>query len=204
MAGDPIFLVCQGRSGGSIVAHALAEALPNATLLMEPFHPDLRTHAKAQPKRTPKHLRHHGVTDPWRGYVGVDFTEQASMGDHPRRKADWLHSLVDQVEKRPVIKVTRMWGHVHYLTGCGGLGATVIHLWRDWEEQWKSYSGLGFPRDYFGEWRYGYSSGPPLGDLSDRDFHRAMWQKAKEEGRLWADFSVSLEQVTRFAGFFRK
>ena len=45
---EPIFLICQGRSGGTIVAHALAMAL-GAPLLLEPFHDDLRDWAKLQP-----------------------------------------------------------------------------------------------------------------------------------------------------------
>jgi hypothetical protein len=203
MAG-PIFLICQGRSGGTIVAHALAEAL-SAPLLLEPFHDDLRDWVKKQPKRTPAHLRHDGVTNPYRGYEGLDLTHQATLASPPGRKLVWLDYLVHQAGGRPVVKVLRMWGHMARLRE-EFPDATILHLHRDPGAQWRSYKGLGFPRDYFGEYRHGYkfTGYSDLSDLSDEGFHWAVWALALEEGKSVADLSVSLSDVTTFARFFTR
>jgi hypothetical protein len=222
----PIFVICQGRSGGTIVAHALAESLPNTTLLNEPLHDELAKHVEAQPKRTPAHLRHDGVTDPWRGYVGVSLQSHVGMRAPVGQKLAWLEDLVHQAPQRPVIKLLRMWGNLARLREAFPQ-ADFIHLHREWETQWQSYSGLGFLRDYFGECRYGYKLDSDLTDaLDDRDFHRLIWERAQDEGRRWADHCIALGELTedpvqagkimarhfgwegfdaeRFAGFFTR
>ncbi len=218
----PIFLVCQGRSGGTILAHALAESLPGTTLLNEPLHDELATHAARQAKRTPAHLRHDGVTDPWRGYVGVRFDTHATMRDAVPVKINWLDNLISQVEQRPVIKLLRMWGNLQRLRDAFP-DADFIHLHREWKQQWASYNGLGFLRDYFGECRYGYKL--DLASLTDKGFHRTVWNMALNEaavlfttvslGNLTADpagvgavlarqFGWEAFDAERFASFFTR
>jgi hypothetical protein len=201
----PIFLICQGRSGGTIVAHALAEAL-SAPLLLEPFHESLRDWVRRQPDRTPEHLRHDGVMYPYRGYKGMHLSNQATLASTHAEKMRWLQSLVDQAVGPPVIKILRLWGHMQRLREFFP-EVTIIHLFRDWEQQWKSYSGLGFSRDYFGEYRFGYShwaSVPEFKGVSDKDFHGGIWGLALAEGRAFADLSVSLNEVATFAMFFTR
>lgn len=196
----PIFIVCQGRSGGTILAHTLG-SLPGASLLLEPLHPGLLAHVEAQVKRTPEHLRHLNVEDPWRGYDGLDPAEvrarRRTLGADRQEQTDWLRWLAANCGGVPVFKLCRFWG------GLGRLRLAfekplIVHLWRDFEEQWKSYSGLHFARDYFGEYAYGYrETFPNWGELPAKVFYRSIWGQCVEAGFRFADptCSFSLAQL---------
>jgi hypothetical protein len=194
----PIVIVCQGRSGGTILAHTLG-SLPGASLLLEPFHPGLIAHVEAQVKRTPEHLRHENVEDPWRGYAAFalrDLREHyAPIGQARDRQSKYLRWLAAGCGGVPVFKLCRWWGALGYLR-LTLPNPLIVHLWRDFESQWRSYSGLGFSRDYFGEWQYGYRSRfPNWGELPAKAFYRRVWEQCREAGWRMAERSLSLDEL---------
>lgn len=187
---SPVFVVCQGRTGGTMFSDILAR-LPNTRYLLEPMNPRLLRHAQNQVQRTPEALGHFNIQDyPNRGYGAYPFRELVEhygtqhSTDATIRK--WLRYLVDSAhasQKVPVFKVCRLFGRLRLLRD-EFPDAAIIHLWRDLASQHTSYQRVGFPGDYFGDCS-GYG-------LAPREY-RAAWMHAQKEAQELADVSISYQ-----------
>ena len=193
MLRSPVFVVCQGRTGGTMFSDLLAR-LPDTRYLLEPLHPRLLRNVQGQPIRTAEKLRHGSIQPfPNRGYLEYPFRDLVNLHGTQHSQditvCKWLRYLVDGAEADgvvPVFKVCRLFGRLRLLRE-EFPRAAIVHLWRGLLSQRRSYQSVGFPGDYFGDCS-GYGLAP--------DQYREAWERAMAEGTEVADVSVSYEVLT--------
>ncbi len=180
---QPVFVVCQGRTGGTHLADCIARAV-SGTLLIEPLHPRLLRNIQDNPERTNAKLKHTTLRWPNGGYQHLHFPalvrQHCTQDSRDPTVVKWLDYLVAYCD-RPVFKVCRLFGRLHLLREAFPSGR-IVHLWRDWPSQSASYADVGFTSDYFGN---GTAYGLPPGAL------RQTWDYAKREGQMVADISLA-------------
>lgn len=184
---QPVFVVCQGRTGGTHLADCIARAT-GGTFLYEPLHPRLLRNVQDNPERTNAKLGHATFRWPNRGYQHLHFPALVRLhcpqGSKDSSVVKWLDYLAHYCDK-PVFKLCRLFGRLHLLREAFP-AARIVHLWRDWPSQSASYADVGFTSDYFGN---GTAYGLPPGAL------RQTWDYAKREGRMVADISLAWDVV---------
>lgn len=164
-----IFVLCQGRTGGTILADVLAR-MADGLLLIEPLHPHLGRVIREDPVATHAKLGHRVRKHPFADYQEYDFRYLMN-----RRGFERIAYLVRDAPRTPVLKVCRLWGKIGELRRYHP-EARFVHLWRDAQSQHESMRRAGIPHGYFGE-----PGETPLD----------AWRRALDEGRAHADVSIS-------------
>lgn len=200
---NPVFLLCGGRTGGTVLADILAQ-LPGMSLLIEPMHPDVPRLATMNPRHTPAILKHHIRPHHMRGYAHMP--QKCLRELHGARDKDpeaYFRFLVEEARGRPTIKVCRMYGRRHLLREWFP-DAKFIHLWRGAAAQLHSMKLCGMPPNYFGMLsaaRSLFESSPePQRQLyMGRDLAPALfqfaWQLAVEEANDLADLTLNWSRL---------